>query len=392
MEKANFKKKIEDIKNSLNTDDIVSLVRDGLGGGEPKFDSFGNPIFQTIDHNEPGEGSYKLYYYVDSQCFVSYTGDGEPMDVFELVQKAQHLDKFYDAYVYVCDFFRIGRTTFRGFDEPELGEESKNLTDDWDILNKICDYSAEPEESPEPRFVPEELLSLYTDKIVPQQWLDDGILPETMRVYGIKVDLGGRKIIIPHRDIDGNLVGIRARSYEEHELEVGMKYAPVWIDGVCYRHELGKHLYGLNLCKENVKKLGKICIAESEKSAMLGHSFYGDNNFTVATCGSSRLSQSQIDLLLELGVKEIIIAYDRENDVDRNSEQTQAYKQKLLKIAQPLTTYFDTYIVFDDEGVLDYKDSPFDKGKEVLEQLMKKKIFVPCVSDPSLKRRITTKK
>lgn len=130
-----------------------------------------------------------------------------------------------------------------------------------------------------------------------------------------------------------------------------------------------------------------MCVAEGEKSVLLGETYYPNNNFTVAMCGSSGFSQKQIDLLLDLGCQEVILAFDKENDDDPNSEKTKDYETKLLKIAQPLTTFFDVYVVFDYHGFLGPKDSPFDRGKEALEELMKQKIFIPSVEEERKRRK-----
>ena len=39
----------------------------------------------------------------------------------------------------------------------------------------------------------------------------------------------------------------------------------------------------------------------------------------------------------------------------------------------PFTPYCQVYILWDDANLLDHKDSPCDKGKEILEVLMKHK-------------------
>ena len=51
------------ILNSLSKEDITKIVM-SLGSAEPKTDSSGNLIFQTICHNDINpNNSYKLYYY-----------------------------------------------------------------------------------------------------------------------------------------------------------------------------------------------------------------------------------------------------------------------------------------------------------------------------------------
>lgn len=370
----------QSIKENLSVEEIEDYVVNALGSNGYKFDADGNPIFQTIDHNPPGTGSYKLYYYTESHCFVSYTGSGEPMDIYELTRQAKEFEGFKEAFRFVCSYFHIGVR------RNLLPVESASLSNDWDILNKISDFDTVPQDEDSYEILSPSLLEVY-HKAYPLEWVKEGISLEAMRAFNIHTYAAMSKIIIPHYDIDGFLVGIRGRSYDPEELSVGMKYAPVWSENVCYKHELGRHLYGLHLVKDTVSRLGKVCIAEGEKSALLSYTYYGDNSFTVATCGSAPLSSAQINLLLSLGCKEIIFAYDKENDTDETTEKSKKYWEKLVRIATPLTTFFDVNIVYDRMGLLGDKDSPFDRGKETLEKLMKSKIYVPSISSPAKPKR-----
>ena len=61
------------LKEQLSTEDVIHFVVEALGSNGNLWDSYGNPIFQTVCHNPPGTGSYKLYYYTDTKTFVCYT-------------------------------------------------------------------------------------------------------------------------------------------------------------------------------------------------------------------------------------------------------------------------------------------------------------------------------
>ncbi|MFE4303328.1 hypothetical protein ACFRI5_14860, partial [Bacillus velezensis] len=52
------------------------------------------------------------------------------------------------------------------------------------------------------------------------------------------------------------------------------------------------------------------------------------------------------------------------------------YQKKILKLAAKFTPYVRVYVLWDFENMLDYKDSPADKGKDVLEELMRRKIEI----------------
>ena len=72
------------------------------------------------------------------------------------------------------------------------------------------------------------------------------------------------------------------------------------------------NLYNLNNSKDNIKLMGKAIVFESEKSCLLYQSYFGiESDISVACCGSN-LSIHQVQLLLDAGAKEIIVAFDRQ--------------------------------------------------------------------------------
>ena len=103
--------------------------------------------------------------------------------------------------------------------------------------------------------------------------------------------------------------------------------------------------------------------------------FYGEDNNSVAVCGSN-FTNVQLKLLLKnCDINEIVIAFDKEyNRLD--SARAQKYFNKLYKICTSYNTYYNFSFIYDIEGLLNEKDSPIDKGKEIFEHLMKGRIMV----------------
>src|SRR5699024_3116536 len=115
----------------------------------------------------------------------------------------------------------------------------------------------------------------------------------------------------PHFDVNNRLIGIRGRALSDEEAERFGKYRPLKIGKTLYSHPLSMNLYNLNKSKENIRKAKAVIVFESEKSCLKMQSYYGhDSVISVAVCGSS-VSSYHIVLLQELGVTEIIIAFDR---------------------------------------------------------------------------------
>ena len=124
----------QDIKNRLSADDVDAFMCKALNAGPSKEDGQGNRIFLTVDRHpeHPEEGSYKLYYYPETHSFYSFTGS-EAYDIFSLVQAVKGFD-FKQAFIYVCGFFNIS-TREEGIIPP-----TPELTEDWDVLNKVSAY------------------------------------------------------------------------------------------------------------------------------------------------------------------------------------------------------------------------------------------------------------
>ena len=79
-------------------------------------------------------------------------------------------------------------------------------------------------------------------------------------------------------------------------------------------------------------------LVEGEKSCLQAYSYFGDDSFVLATCGSS-ISKTQMKLLLQyLGVEEVIVGFDREYD-EPDSWEAEAYYHKLIKRVAPLVPY-----------------------------------------------------
>lgn len=368
------------LKRSLTPEDVTEFVTKVLKSDDPLPSGEEDLRFQTICHNPPHTGSYKLYYYSESQLFRCYTDCSETFDIYELIQKAGYASDFLGAYQLLCEF--MGYSPFaRDIEE----EPEPILTSDWDLLSKIDSIAkSKKKKKQNTRILPQNLLEFYSP-CIPAVWYDEGISWEAMKKFGVRMDIAGEKAIIPHYDFNGNLIGIRARNFNDEDLHSIGKYMPVTIglneEGKpdwC-NHPLGDHLYGLNFNREAIARTKQVVVFEAEKSVLKASTYYGDNNYTVAVCGSA-LSETQVNLLLSLGVEEIVIAFDNETDGFVGSQSTIDYKNKIEQIASQFAPYVNTYYIMDYWNRLGYKDSPIDRGKGVFEFLLKRKILVQSVT------------
>lgn len=112
-----------------------------------------------------------------------------------------------------------------------------------------------------------------------------------------------------------------------------------------------------------------------EKSALKYASYFGqEGDISVASCGSS-LSSFQVQTLLSLGVKEIIIGFDKQYKKLNTDES----KQWIKKLTQLYNKYKNDVLIsflWDKENLLNYKDSPIDQTPEIFLYLFKERILL----------------
>ncbi len=183
------------------------------------------------------------------------------------------------------------------------------------------------------------------------------------------------QIIIPHRDKNGNLIGIRGRCLNKEDLLEGRKYIPVIVEGETLSHSLGNNLYGIWQNGKKIRECRKVILYESEKSVILNKGYFGRDDFSLAVCGSN-ITSKQIEILLyDLKVEKVILAFDKEFE-DPDSYQAILYRNKLYKKISPLLPYCEVSLIWDDLDLLEMKEAPVDKGKEILLQLLDNKKII----------------
>lgn len=360
-----------DIRESLHLDQIFELLTDW--GGEPEYTSFGI-LSATICHNEPGEGSRKLYFYENSGLFQCYTGCQGFFDIFELVMKVAEIQwkqefDLNDAVRWIARRF--------GFSGKAIDEPDQDAIEDWIYL---ANYERIQEAVPKRQnivlkeYETRVLDNLnYTVKLTP--WLNEGISEEALKKARIGFYPGGDQITIPHYDVNNRFVGLRGRTLCKEEAERYGKYRPLRVNKDQYNHPLGMNLYGLNWAKDNIATVHKAIVFESEKSVLMYMSYFGvENTIAVACCGSN-LSSYQVQLLLEAGATEIIIAFDRQFK-DIGDTEYKRLKKNLMKIHENYKNYATVSFIFDKHKTTQYKASPIDEGAEKFLQLFKERILL----------------
>ena len=359
--------------------------------------------FRTICHD--GD-SHKLCYFTDTKDFYCYTNCGR-MTFFNFICKIRNIpkEKFYESIYYVSQFLNIpvSVTKRTGLGETQLAKDikeeqqtidkmfEKRKNDDTIYKNEYRDYidsdyvSRVGEEGyllqlnkgqkDIKQFYDPTILNYFDGDTFYKGWIDEGISIETMRKYNIRWYEYMKHIIIPHYDIDGNLIGIRRRSLRPEDTK--RKYMPEYIQGIEYEHSLAMNLYGLYQNKKAIEKMKTAIIVEAEKSVLLSDTYYGDYSIAVATCGFN-ISDWQMKALSKLDINTVYLAFDKDydwvNEWKYKEDKTEwnnfvRYKEKILTMAYRLSNLYNVRIIKDKFDLLQIKDSPFDRGKKVFETL-----------------------
>ena len=196
-----------------------------------------------------------------------------------------------------------------------------------------------------------------------------------MDKFQIKFSLSQNKIIIPHFDIYGRLIGIRGRALEQKEIDEFGKYRPIQVGKTLYTYPLQFNLYGIYEHKNGIQQRKSAIIAEAEKSVMLDDGYYGDLSNCVACCGST-FNKYHISLLTNiLGANEIVVALDKEY-TSWKTDKARKYRDKIERMCRKYSNQASFSYIWDFDNLLEEKDSPFDKGKDVFEELFKNRVKV----------------
>lgn len=370
---------VNEILRRLTKEHIIRIMDEQFGA---TYKSYGDGViaFESVCHNST---SHKLYYYHEPRreedigrafyCYVCNVS-GNIIDI--LMQLS--------GYSFIEALQIVGKVT--GIDTT--------------YRKKIRGIQRSPQENTDLKFLSihtrkkrelKPLENVYDDKVLdsfalqyPQCWNDEGIDCITADVFDIRYNPNTDQAIIPVRNTDGMLIGVRVRNFDPVAVERGYKYMPLTFRGVTYKFPTSNALYGIWENKQNIQDSGKVVLFESEKSVMQLDTFYDGYGFGLAVYGSN-LSIIHREMLLQLGVREVTICFDKEyckqwyeQEWDNTKEQKLMfnYFKKLKKITNMLFSYFTVNIVIDLDDRLDLKDSPTDKGKEVFELLLKDKITI----------------
>lgn len=194
-------------------------------------------------------------------------------------------------------------------------------------------------------------------KEIPKEWESEGIPGDVMQKYDIRVDNASNRIVYPVWDNAGNLIGCKGRTRFPNFKELGIKKYLNY-----QKIQTTDFFMGMRENKEDIIKCGTVIIFEGLKSVM--HvAAWGFTNCLAAE--TSHINNAQSAILVELGVKEVVIAFDKGVSLAEVKSTT-----KLLR------RFTNVYVVMDKWNLLDDKDSPCDKGEDVFNMLYERRVKI----------------
>lgn len=181
-----------------------------------------------------------------------------------------------------------------------------------------------------------------------QVWLNEGISMESLEKFDVRYDGFSNRLVYPIRDEHGKIVNIGGRTLDNDWKEKGLRKYTYF-----YKWGAIELVYGLSENIKYIQEKKEIMVFEGCKSVLLADTWGIHNCVAILT---SHLNSSQMKLLAKLGYR-VVFALDKDVDVktDRNINK--------------LKQYINVEYLFDKDGLLDDKDSPVDKGREVFKEL-----------------------
>lgn len=229
---------------------------------------------------------------------------------------------------------------------------SFSIDDDQDI--EESDYK-ESRDDTGPELIDESVLDQFP-AFVNERFLRDGISFQTQKKFGLRYDTVRMSIIIPIRNAEGNLIGVKARV--NRDVQHGeLKYTYV------ENCQITKTLYGYYENRNVLKQSKDICIFEAEKSVMQADGF--DIHNCVAL-GSSVISPYQCELLKALEPERLVLMFDKglmDIYVKRNIERIRQCFGENIKI-----------VLWNPSESVPDKSSPTDLGERGFQRAIREEL------------------
>lgn len=217
----------------------------------------------------------------------------------------------------------------------------------------------------------------------------DLIDAEILKDFDVAYDPTSGSIILPHHNINGDIVGLYERSFKPLRKDVKKqhpdldykrlltypraKYVPLLRaerfqteEKTSWSFPNSLNLYGFHKSKETISNTGLAIVFEGGKSVMLARQYGYSMGIATHTFG---VHLNHISMLIECGAKEIVLAFDKQYEQEEG-QAWELYERKTRDIARKVGGYCKISRIIDRDGRTSFKDSPIDRGRDVFIYLL----------------------
>ena len=332
---------VQGVKDYLsNQHDLQIQILESANFANLKYNSYTNDIRGSYDEfSNPTSVHLNCENLMGTIYSKSLTGD-----IFTLIEFNTDLD-FFGALQLVKEVANISDTSCL------INPNKKECWSGWykKFLNKN-----------------EREVKIYDNRLLTQfspygNWMfvKDKISLQSQKRYNIMYDLYTERVVIPHYDINGNLIGAVGRINEGVENE--LRYLPI-----LPRFNFPKKftLFGAYQNKENIKD-STLFIFESEKSVMQLHTKGSSNGVAL---GGKMLHNEQANIIQSLMPKSIVVCLDEGVEEEHIIKQCKLLKGKYLLANTTIGYLYDRENKYLEKGK---KQSPTDLDREEFFKLVK---------------------
>lgn len=314
------------------------------------------PRMRSICHNiNPLDGGFNLSFDENTRSFFCYSRCCCSMSLLSLVKQRRKIlnkdDRTVPSLKWICETIGVECN----FQDTEIKKNKSCFN--WKA--SLSKYINKDKSITEDKILDNSILEGFP-KVYHTSWIDNNISIETMEQFGIRYYPYKDCIVIPCRNIDGELIGIRGRYMNPNSEH---RYYPIQVlDGTQYKFLTNNSLYGLWFTKEAIKRHKKVVIGEAEKFTLQCQTFFGADNFSCSLYGSV-MSKEKLKLLLGLGIEEAIISVDFDYVSVDDKDFEEEFKKKVYKIGEYFKPYCKVTAMVS-YGGHNIKDSATDHDKE----------------------------
>lgn len=251
-------------------------------------------------------------------------------DAVEILKKYAKIDSSSDEVVFNREKYAATKTCLKFLKPKKTEKQAKNTTYPDNYMDRF-EYNE--------------------DKL--STWVQEGISEETLNEFEVRYDGFSNRIVYPIRDLSGEIVNIGGRTLDplfKEKKQRKYTYFSGW--GIM------NVIYGLFENIGSIFENKEVIIFEGCKSVLLA------NTWGIKNCGAlltSHLNPNQMKILAKLGCR-VVFALDKDVRVREDHN------------IQKLKNYVNVEYIWDRADLLDEKDSPVDKGKEVFKKLYEERL------------------